>query len=82
MTFDKNSFPFRAGMTLNSGDIHGFKCARVSGGGGGGFSATVDSDSFNVPSHGQRISYENTFFLSLKNLFACFSVAIILSHEI
>ena len=33
---NKNSFPFRAGMTLNSGDIHGFKCARVSGGGGGG----------------------------------------------
>lgn len=31
------------------------------GGGGGSFSATVDSDSFNVPSHGQRISYENTF---------------------
>lgn len=58
--------------------------ARVCRGGeeGGGFSATVDSDSFNVPSHGQRISYENTFFLSLKNLFACFSVAIILSHEI
>ena len=71
MIFDKNLFPLRPGMTLNSGDVHGKKMwlqvvsrecvCRGVGEGEGSLSATVDSDNFNGASHEQRILYENTF---------------------